>query len=342
MIRVGMIGYGCWGPNLARCVAADPHCQLAAICDVSSERLLAATRAYPDARLERDWHGIVGDPQIDAIVIATPAALHFEPACAALGAGKHVLVEKPIAQAVHEVLALIDMAERKNLVLMTDHTYVYSPAMRAIRKLVTSGALGSVRRFNSVRTNVGTARHDVDVLWDLAAHDLSIIDFLFAAPPQAVCATGLSCQSGERQSRAAMCVYFPDALVARIRVDWAGPAKIRRIEIAGSNETLIFDDLEPSAKVRLQTSQTVNGSMDGASIISVEDGEPLSAVIGHLASCIQRRETPLSDGAAGLRVVRLLEAASRSLATAGSVVSMNAEDRFTPIASHEMRSRWPS
>jgi len=326
MIRFGIVGYGRWGPNLARCAFAEPGCQIAAICDVSRERLAAAGTAYPDARRESDWRALLADPRIDAIIIATPAVLHFELAGAALNSGKHVLVEKPLARSSQQVRALMDLAERGERVLMVDHTYLYSPAMRAIRKAIKAGVLGTILGFASVRTNVGTERHDIDVLWDLAAHDVSIVDFLFDQSPQSVSAIGDAANSGAPYSQATMCIYCAGPLAARIRVDWSAAAKVRRIEISGSKGTLIFDDLQPTAKLRLQSDANSNGAGGGAAIIAVEDREPLRAVVQDFASCIANRKVPLSDGAAGLRVVRLLEAAQRSIAMGGSIVQATTDD----------------
>jgi predicted dehydrogenase len=325
MIRVGLIGYGRWGPNLARCVAADLDCELSAICDLASGRLAEAARAHPAATLTNDWRVVAADPRIDAIVVAAPVAWHFEIGRVALELGKHVLIEKPIARSAEEVLALIEVAESKRLVLMTDHTYLYNPAVRAIAKLLRSGALGKIRQFDSVRTNTETADRDVNVLWDLASHDLSVIDFLFDAPPRAISAIGARCASGEQTSGAAMCVYFPGDVIARIRVDWFAPAKVRRLEIAGSEEKLIFDDLQPEAKLKLLGNSAGKAGGDGASIVAIEQDEPLGAAVRHFAACIQYGRSPLSDGVAGLRVVRLLEAAQRSVAERGCMVEVNAQ-----------------
>jgi predicted dehydrogenase len=334
MIRFGIVGYGRWGPNLARCVFAEPGCQIASICDVSSERLNGVGNAYPDVRRESDWRRLLADPQIDAIIVATPAALHFDLACAALNAGKHVLVEKPIARTSQHVLALMDLAKRRKLVLMVDHTYLYSPAVRAMRKLVEAEKLGTIIRFDSVRTNVGTQRRDIDVLWDLAVHDVSIVDFLFSLSPQSVSATGSCSNSGEPHSQVTMCIYFSDPFVARIRVGWSGLVKTRLIEISGGKGTLLFDDLEPAEKIRVQSGANINGGREIASIVAVDDSEPLRAMVQDFASCIRHTKIPLSDGSVGLRVVRLLEAAQQSIAKGGSLVQVTADHySLDPISS---------
>jgi predicted dehydrogenase len=325
MIHVGVIGYGRWGPNLARCVSAGRHCTISAICDRSTEQLARAACTHPVAALTDDWRSIVADKNIDAIVIATPAASHCEIALAALELGKHVLVEKPIARSAQEVLALINAANAKQLVLMTDHTYLYSPAVRAIQKVIKSGALGRIRHYRSVRTNFGTTDRDVDVLWDLAIHDLAIIDLLFDSVPRAVSVTTNCHDLDAQKSDAAMCVYFTDDAVARVHVGWFAPAKLRRVEIAGTMGKLLFDDLKPTAKVKLVGSAVEKAGMNGVATIGVENVEPLAAVIDHFTSCIRNRKTPLSDGTAGLRVVRLLAAAQDSVANGGRVIQLNTQ-----------------
>jgi predicted dehydrogenase len=321
MIRVGLIGYGYWGPKLARCIASAADCQLRAICDLSAERLASAAPDHPAARLEQGWRMLVDDPWIDAIVIATPAASHFDFAKAALDAGKHVLVEKPMALSSEDASELMAKAERRNLVLMTDHTYVYSPALQAIRSLVSEGSLGRIRRFESLRVNAEGSRHDVDVLWDLAAHDLSILEFLFPASAQAVRVSEAEGPPGSPRARAVLSVYFPQSLIARIRVDWAAGTKQRQIEIVGTKGTLLFDDLQA---VKLWRSGPAKaGAWAAPAAVTIAKGEPLAAIVDHFAACIRRREAALTCGEAGLRVIQLLEAASRSLARAGSLVPLD-------------------
>jgi predicted dehydrogenase len=320
MIRVGVVGYGHWGPNLARCVAADPDCALTAICDLLAERLVVAEGVHPKIRIEIDWRALAQDPGIDALLLATPPDTHFPLAYAALRAGKHVLVEKPITRTSHEARTLLNEAERRRLVLMADHTYLFSPAMRAIRKLLAGGELGTMRSFESVRTNGdGTVRY-VDPLWDLAPHDLSILDHLLDASPCAVSATSLCGDDGNTVDGAHLSVHFPAGLVANIKVSWSGAPRTRCIRIVGTRRTLVFDDLDPAAKIRIFDRE---GAM---SCPPLEHVEPLRNVVGHFAACIRRKTRPLSDGAEGLRVVRLLEAATCSLAAAGTVIPLDANE----------------
>ena len=220
MIRVGVIGYGRWGANLARCAAAHTDYRLTAICDLSDERLQTAARSHPAARLETDWHALIADPDIDALLLATPVVTHFRLAHAALCAGKHVLVEKPIARTSQEVLGLIEVAGHRRLVLMTDHTYLFSPAVQAIRRLVAAGTLGKIHALNSVRLNGDGVRSDVEVLWDLGTHDLSILDHLFGGAPLSLRATGFDGEFG-----ADLSLVYPGGLVADIKVGWGARAE---------------------------------------------------------------------------------------------------------------------
>jgi predicted dehydrogenase len=327
LFRVGLIGYGYWGPKLARCLA--PDCAIRTICDLSADRLAAAAEDHPRAALERDWRRVVGDPAIEAIVIATPASSHADLARAALGAGKHVLVEKPMALASRDAVAMVEEARRRGLVLLVDHTYVHSPAIHRIREMLQQGALGQIREYRSLRYNSEGSRHDVDVLWDLAAHDLSILEDLFPGAAQAIGVSDAGGAADGPPSRAALSVHFPGPLIARIRVDWAAGEKQRRIEIAGTKGSLIFDDLQP---VKLRRIAAANGDADSVSAsgkqrpIALEASEPLAMLARHFAACMRGQADPLAGGRSALSVIRMLEAASASLAGGGSLISLKTED----------------
>jgi predicted dehydrogenase len=330
MIQIALFGYGRWGPNLARCVAANPDTALTAICDIAAERLIVAGTDHPNARLESDPHRLINDPGIDGVVLATPATTHYEIARAALRAGKHVLVEKPIALASEHVLRLIDEADRQRLVLMIDHTYVFSPPVRAIVRAVQTGALGAIRSMESLRVNPDGGHDDVSVVWDLAYHDVSLIDHIFGGTPRGISATGYAAHPGGLEYRAELAFNLPGGIIANIHVDRSGPAKIRRIVVVGSERTLTFDDLEPTAKIRIRASEPspVQASvrMSEMSLPAFEQGEPLQAVVEHFAACIRSGTRPLSDGAAGLRIVRLLEVASRSISNAGRMIPLAVDE----------------
>ena len=330
MIRVGLIGYGYWGPKLARCLAREAGCELRAICDLSSDALVATAKDHPCSAIERDWRKLIADPALDAIVIATPAGEHFVQASAALEAGKHVLVEKPMALSSETALAMIESARRRHLVLLVDHTYVYSPAVREIQSALAQGALGHIREYSSQRYNAAGSRRDADVLWDLAAHDIAILEFLFPGAAQAVRVTETGGTTSGSPSRAALCVHCDNELVARIRVDWAAGQKRRRIEIAGTKAGVVFDDLQSP---KLWWADKSNGTGPATpSAVSLHENEPLALVIRHFLSSIHRKEGSLAAGWAAMRVVELLEAASESLARGGSLVRMGIQGRVFATA----------
>ena len=323
--RVGLIGYGYWGPKLARCLA--PDCTIRTICDLSADRLAAAAEDHPRAALERDWRRVAGDPAIEAIVIATPASSHADLARAALGAGKHVLVEKPMALASRDAIAMVDEAQRRGLVLLVDHTYVHSPAIHRVREMLQQGALGQIRGYRSLRYNSGGSRHDVDVLWDLAAHDLSILEDLFPGAAQAIGVSETGGAADGPPSRASLSVHLPGPLIARIRVDWAAGEKQRRIEIAGTKGSLVFDDLQPVKLLRIAAASGDAGSDSGQRRpIALEASEPLAMLARHFTACMRGQADALAGGRSALAVIRMLEAASASLAGGGNLVSLKTED----------------
>lgn len=318
-IRVGVLGYGYWGPNLARNVQASGSCELAAIADVSTERLAQARLTHGSVRLTNDWNAVVSDLSIDAVVVATPFDSHFELASAALIAGKHVFLEKPMTHTSVEAIRLIEESERRRLVLMVDHTYLFEPAVHTISKVLCSGELGKLTLWQSERTNHGAVRRDANVLWDLAAHDLSILDHVLTSSPNAISAVGTSSGGGQLEHSACLTLHFQDSLIARIHVNWLAQRKVRRISIHGEAGLLTWDDLDPAQKVTL----TPYAAPDRTSVIKIEVAEPLDRSIQHFADCIDSCSRPIADGAAGLRVVRFLEAADRSMQSGGRTVMLD-------------------
>jgi predicted dehydrogenase len=299
--------------------AAHVDCRLSAICDLSVERRQAAAHIHLGTRLESDCRALIADPDLDALLLATPTATHFPLARAALSAGKHVMVEKPIARTSQEVAALIAGAEHRRLVLMTDHTYVFSPAVAAMRALLAGGTLGWIHAVASVRMNGDGIRRDVDVLWDLGTHDLSILDYLFGGAPCTVRAI-----RSDTEFSAELALAYPGGLAADVKVSWRGDARTRRMQIRGSKGTLLFDDLQPVDKLTVRLGAA--GAQTRAFHPPLEQVEPLHNVVEHFAACILRGAPPVSDGAAGLRVVRLLETASRSLASGGREIPVGADE----------------
>jgi predicted dehydrogenase len=336
-IRVGVIGYGYWGPNLVRRFVEERGSELAAVSDVRANRLDVVRTRHPTVRTETDYRQLLADPTIDAIAIATPVTTHFELALQALRADKHVLVEKPLTNTSEQAIRLIEEAERRKRVLMVDHTFVYTGAVRKIKELVSRGELGDIYYYDSVRVNLGLFQHDVNVIWDLAVHDLSIMDHILPAQPSAVSAVGMSHVPGEPGNIAYITLFFDTPVIAHIHVNWLAPAKIRRTLIGGQRKMIVYDDLEPSEKIRVYD-KGITVTQDAESVyqmlISYRVGdmwaphvdltEALSTEVTHFLQCIAQGERPLTDGACGLRVVRILEAATSSMTERGRLVELAA------------------
>jgi predicted dehydrogenase len=330
-VRVGVIGYGYWGPNVARNLAALDNCQLAAVCDKNPASLKRAQRAYPGAQLTTDMSQVLRSPDIDAIAVVTPVWTHFELAKAALEHGKHVFVEKPFTSTSQQAEQLIELAERKNLRIMVDHTFLFGGAVRKIRELVDKGALGPLYYFDSTRVNLGLFQHDVSVVWDLAPHDLSIMDHILGVPPEAVVATGSKHLNG-LVDMAFITVYFPGNLIAHINVNWLSPVKVRTTLIGGKDKMLVWNDLEPDEKIRIYDKGVDVTAGEGVHemLVSYRTGdvwapkvdqtEALKLELGYFVDCITKNQAPTNDGVAGLRIVKLLEAAERSLNERGKAV----------------------
>lgn len=335
MIGVGVIGYGYWGPNLVRNFADTPGAEVAAVSDLRPERLSRLTRTNPSVRTTTRYEDLLEASDIHAVAIATPVSSHFEVGMAALRAEKHVLIEKPLASNAGDARALVDEARRRGLVLLVDHTFAYTGAVKRIRELVRSGALGQIQYYDSVRVNLGLFQHDVSVLWDLAVHDLSIMSFVLGAHPVAVSAVGKAHVSGQPENIAYLTLFYEDNLIAHINVNWLAPVKIRRTIIGGSAKMIVYDDLEPSEKVKVYDSgvtltddpkqiyQMLVGYRTG-DIWSpkIETSEALQSEALHFVDCIENGAEPLTGGESGLEVVRILEAASRSMAERGRLVEL--------------------
>jgi predicted dehydrogenase len=338
MIGIAVVGYGYWGPNLVRNFADAPGVQLVTVCDLQVERLASVKNRYPSVTITGNFDDVLRDPRVDAVAIATPVSSHFKLAMSALMAGKHVFVEKPMAASVEEARRLVDEAARRGLVLAVDHTFVHTSAVRKMRDLVESG-LGDIYYYDSVRANLGLFQHDVSVVWDLAVHDLSIIDYVLPDRPVAVSATGLSHVVGEPENIAYINLFFETNLIAHIHVNWLAPLKVRRTLLGGSRQMIVYDDLEPSEKIKVYDKGiTLTGHQpeDGKSVYQMLVGyrtgdmwaphlqvtEALGTEIREFIHCIEHHGTPLADGHAGLRVVSILEAATQSLAQRGRVVDL--------------------
>ena len=326
-----MIGYGYWGVNVLRNLRSLAGARVDLLCDTIEDALQRARRAYPELPLTRDSADILFSPQIDAVAIVTPVSTHFELAKAALQNGKHVFVEKPLTTTSRQAEELIELAERRGLTLMVDHTFLFTEAVRKIRQLIYGGTLGALYYYDSMRVNLGMFQHDVNVVWDLAPHDLSIMDYLVRARPEAVSATGQK-HVGELEDVAFITVYFPENMIAHINVNWLSPVKVRRTLIGGECRMLVWNDLETDEKIKVydkgvnvrkreQVYELLVSYRSGdAWIPHLRGEEALHNELDYFLDCVVYQKQPINDGEAGLRIVKLLEAASSSLAKGGELV----------------------
>ena len=335
-MNIGVIGYGYWGPNLVRNFSEVPDAQVVAVSDLDEQRLALVKARYPAIAITTDHETLLSNRDIDAIVIATPVASHYAIALQALSLKKHVFIEKPLTQTAAQGERLIEEADKHNLTLHVDHTFVYTGAVRKIRALVGDGEVGELYYYDSVRVSLGLFRPDVNVIWDLAVHDLSIMDYVFPFSPIAVSATGVSHVPGEPANIAYLTLFFENDAIAHLHVNWLAPVKIRRTLIGGNRKMIIYDDLEPSEKVKVYDKGiTVNGSKESMYDVMIgyrtgdvwapklEVTEAILAEARYFIHCITHGERSITDGRAGLRVVRILEAATQSMNTRGRPVELN-------------------
>jgi len=335
MIRVGVIGYGYWGPNIVRNLHGPDNIRVEMVCDKSMAALARVKKAYPAVATTTDPCEVLKSPQIDAVAVITPVWTHYELTKAALENGKHVFVEKPFTANAAQAEELIELAERKNLTIMVDHTFLFTGAVRKIRELVERGDLGDLYYYDSLRVNLGLFQHDVSVVWDLAPHDLSIMDHLIKKEPEAIVATGEKHLNGV-EDVAFMTIYFPQSIIAHVNVNWLSPVKIRTTLIGGEKKMLVWNDLVADEKVRVYDKGVrINGG-DGEGIREalvsyrtgdmwapqIEQAEALRVELGYFADCILNNKRPFNDGHAGLRVVRMLEAVDRAIQKRGELVRL--------------------
>jgi predicted dehydrogenase len=333
MIRVGVIGYGYWGPNVVRNLHGTDSACVEIVCDKSSAALARARKSYPGILTTSDADEVLRSPNVDAVAVITPVWTHYELAKAALENGKHVFVEKPLTSNTAQAEELIELAERKGLTIMVDHTFLFTGAVRKIGELVESGALGSLYYYDSLRVNLGLFQHDVSVIWDLAPHDLSIMDYLIKKEPEAVVATGEKHLNGV-EDVAYMTIHFPDNVIAHINVNWLSPVKIRTTLIGGEKRMLVWNDLVADEKIRVYDKGVQIKSGEGIRDLlvsyrsgdmwapQIEPGEALRTELDYFAHCILNSTKPFNDGHAGLRVVRMLEAADCSIRKRGELVRL--------------------
>jgi predicted dehydrogenase len=332
---VGVIGLGYWGPNLVRNLAASGRFRLAAICDRSSERLESVGAAYPGVERFTDPAALLAREDIQAVAIATPVATHAPLTLQALQAGKHVLVEKPMAASAAEAETMVAAAKAAGRVLLVDHIFLYSPPVRKLRELVVGGTLGDLLFIDSVRINLGLFQHDVNVVWDLAPHDLSIIQHLVDRPPVSVVAVGASHAGNGLEDVAYLHLDYGRDLHASVHVNWLSPVKIRHFLVGGSRHSVLYNDLDLSERIKIydrgvDVSQDPEGrrnalfSYRSGDVLSprLDNREPLRILVDHFADCIEKGTPPLTSGEHGLTIVRILDAAQESLRRAGARVEL--------------------
>lgn len=324
MVKLGVIGYGYWGPNIVRNFSSHQDCTVTAVCDSNPVALARVLTQYPNIRLMTNPDDIVRSPEIDAVAIVTPVSYHYELAKKALENGKHVFVEKPFTATSAQAEELVELAERMNLQIMVDHTFLFTGAVRKIKQLVDDGTLGPLYYYDSTRVNLGLFQHDVNVMWDLAPHDLSIMDYLVGLEPDLVVATG-SAHVNALEDVAHLTVYFPNNVLAHINVNWLSPVKVRTTLVGGQKKMLVWNDLDPAEKIRVyDKGADVKTELGVHKLLvsyrsgdmwapKVEELEALQLETRYFLDCVKNGTKPFNDGQAGMRVVRILEAAELSL-----------------------------
>ncbi|RJQ80694.1 MAG: gfo/Idh/MocA family oxidoreductase [Desulfobacteraceae bacterium] len=335
MFKIGLIGYGYWGPNLARNFNVNPDIQLSAICDFSESRLELACRFFPQAETGKDTEKIFKNKDIDAVAIATPVSTHYDLAKQALLADKHVWLEKPMTETVQQAEELIELAQKKNKVLFVDHTFVYTGAVRKIKELVDKNELGDIVYFDSTRVNLGLFQQDINVIWDLAPHDISIMDYLIPLKKLSVSATGLKYKGNGINPKSMLTIDMENYVVAHINVSWLSPVKIRQTLIGGSRKMILYDDNHPDEKVKVydkgvhiyETKEdlyrlNVQYRVGDMYVPKLNNQEALAVEAQHFADCVIKGEKPLTGGQAGLEVVKILTAANQSLKQRGAPVEI--------------------
>lgn len=330
MIGIGVIGFGYWGPNLVRNFSMADGARVVAVCDGRADRRAVVEKQYPAVTAVATVDELLAMPDVDAVVIATPVSSHFPLALQVLQSNRHVLVEKPMTVTSAEAERLIDEAARRNLVLAVDHTFVYTSAVRKIAELVNTGQLGRLHYYDSVRVNLGLFQSDVNVVWDLAVHDLSIMDHLLQRSPVAISATGMAHAPGQPENMAYITCFFDDDFIGHFHVNWLAPVKLRQTLICGSDRMVVFDDIDMSEKVKVYDKGIILD--DGPQSVMqrhvgyrtgdmwaprLDNVEALAIEANHFVACINGEATPITGGDSGLRVVKILEAASQSLRQRG-------------------------
>lgn len=335
MIKIGLIGYGYWGPNLARNFNKNSDLELSTICDFSPDRLQSAGNLYPQVKLVSQVDDLFVDTNLDAIAIATPVSTHFDLAKKAILEGKHVWLEKPMTEKVEQAEELIELAEKKNKVILVDHTFIYTGAVQKMQEVIKEGEIGDLIYYDSTRVNLGLFQQDVDVIWDLAPHDLSIMDFLMPFKKLTVSATGSHYYGENVVPKALLTIQMENNIVAHINVSWVSPVKIRQTLIGGTSKMILYDDNQPSEKIKIydkgvelyETKEAlyhmkVQYRIGDMYSPRLEDHEALAFGTEHFVECLSNNKKPITDGKAGLEVVKILVASKGSLQANGAPVEI--------------------
>lgn len=325
MINIGIIGYGYWGPNVARNFNACDGTKLIAICDLNQKRLKLAQSNFPFVKTYSNPKDLISSEEIDVVAVVTPVFTHYELAIMALENDKHIFVEKPFTSNVAQGEKIINLAEKKNLKIMVDHTFLFTGAVMKMREIVDSGELGSLYFYDSVRVNLGLFQHDINVIWDLVPHDFSIMNHLIDENPTAVSAWGTGHFGNGLEDVAYVAVHFDNGFIAHFHCNWLSPVKIRKTLISGDKKMLVWDDLSSDEKVKVYDRGVNIKNTEGIHnllvsyrsgdmhVPKVDNTEALKLEVEHFSECIERNQKPINDGEAGLKVVRMLEAADKSL-----------------------------
>ena len=333
MIKIGVIGYGYWGPNIVRHFNRLKSAKVVAVSDSNSKALSRVNEIYPAIKVTANADELVTSADIDVVAIVTPVSTHFELAKKALQNGKHIFVEKPFTRTSAQAEELIELADKKKLLIMVDHTFLFTGAVRKIKQLIDDNVLGSLYYYDSMRINLGLIQHDVNVIWDLAPHDLSIMDYLIKDKPVAIGASGKG-HVNNREDIAYITVQFSNNIIAHFNVNWLSPVKIRMTLIGGEKKMLVWNDLSADEKIRIYDKGIEVGNREGVydMLVSYRTGdmwapkvdqlEALQMETEYFVQCIQSGDSPFNDGQAGLRIVKMLEACDKSLKKKGELVSL--------------------
>lgn len=329
MIRIGIIGYGYWGPNLVRNFFAAEDCVIKCVADTRADRLFHLQKTFPTIKGVKDASDIIDDPEIDAVIIATPVYTHFNLAKKALSEGKHVLIEKPMASSVLEAEILINLAAQKNLLLMVDHTFLYTGAVEKMKQLVDEEKLGTIKYLDSTRINLGLFQPDINVLWDLAPHDISILNYLIAEEPYSVNATGVTHTNNTIENIAYLTVNYSSGFIAHFNCSWTSPVKVRMMLIGGDEKMILYNDLEPTEKIKVYDTSYKHSTNEERNSVMVDyrtgdihvpkltTTEALLGMANNFIRSIIGLEQPRSNSQLGLDVVKILEASSKSIKNSG-------------------------